>query len=377
MTRWRVSSRPVVATLLVLGLIAAGTGAGWATAANSGPAQAGDSAIRAAAAVVAVGRHARSLAETASARTRADLSPEAMTEFNASINADLAAARRQLDQLARAGHADAAARLDVLLTDLERHAERLESGRLQIARILRDSQTRREELIAATNWQLLPAIVASEDDFFYRMVSGHGDADAQPARTGGGATSTEDLLLYAQLALLAQQVDQGYISLEITTRLTDKEFIGTLEENANLVMYQLRESIDRYVDTGREELDPTLVSHVRDLVDAAYGEENLIDLMKTRLRLDEQEARLADAINTVMLSFRAEADAVFEQAVGDLALPGTYRETASALQAAMSVSQHAAAATSHWSVQTTANTSVDDMPGIRETVAVHVSGLRN
>jgi len=139
----------------------------------------------------------------------------------------------------------------------------------------------------------------------------------------------------------------------------------------------LWENLTDPIITGREELDPTLVSYVRDLVDAAYGEENLIDLMKTRLRLDEQEARLADDINTVTLSFRAEADAVFEQAVGDLALPGAYSETASALQAAMSVSQHAAAATSHWSVQTTANTSVDDMPGIRETVAVHVSGLRN
>ena len=371
MGRWRASSRRVVATLAVIGMIAAGTVA----VGSSDPAQGGDSAIRATAAALAVARHARSLVDTTSTRTRADMSPEAMAETKAAIDADAAAARRQLDLLTRADHADAAARMHELLAELMRGAEQLERGRPQLAQILRDSQSSREELIAATTWQLLPAAVASEDDLFYRIVSDRGDTERQGSR-GTGAISVEDLLLYARLALLTQQIDQGYIALEVATRLPDSEFIGTVEENVNLVMYQLRENVESFSDAHHQDLDPTLVPLAVDLVDAAYGETNLIDLMKTRLRLEEQEAQLADAVTTVSSALETEVDAVVEQATGDLGRTDTTSEAAMALQAALAVHRHAAAAAFHWSVQTTANTPIAEMPAIRDAVAAHVSGMR-
>ena len=71
-------------------------------------------------------------------------------------------------------------------------------------------------------------------------------------------------------------------------------------------------------------------------MDAAYGETNLIDLMKARLRLDEQEAQLVAAIDAVSSSLQTEVDAVLKQAIGDIELSDSRRETAVALQAAHS-----------------------------------------
>ena len=295
------------------------------------------------------------------------MSSEAMAASSASFAADAAEARRQLGLLAGAGREDAAARVRELLDELTVNARQLEDGRPRFAQILRDSQTSRQELIAATSWQLLPTALANEDDLFYRVVSGRGAREA---------VSIEDLLLYARLALLTQQVDQGFIALEVATRQTDSEFIGTVEEAANLVLYQLRENIESLAEAGHADLDPTLAPLARDLVDAAYGEANLIDLMKTRLRLDEREERLAGAVNAVWSSLRTEVDAVLDQAIEDFESATGNRETARALRAALAVSRHGSAARSYWSRPTTASTAATGMPEIRANVAAHVSSMR-
>ena len=375
MDRFRVSATLAVTTAVVLGVIAAGTAVGWAVLGSSDPGNE-TPGIRAASAALALSRHARSLADTAAARTQADISPEAMAASKASIDADAGQARQQLDSLASAGQEDAAAQMGELLDELMQKALQLENARPQFAEILRDSETNRERLIAATSWQLLPAALASEDDLFYRILSGRSDTE-RPVPEATGAVSVEDLLLYARLALLTQQIDQGYIALEVATRQTDSEFIGTVEEAVNLVMYQLRESIESLSDAGHEDLDPTLVPLSRDLVDTAYGESNLIDLMKTRLRLDEQEAQLAEAVNAVSLSLQTAADAVFEQAIGDMASTSTNGDTAPALQAAFAATQHASAVASHTSGPTTANTPTGEMPEIRDAIGAHLFSIRD
>lgn len=367
MDRPRVSAGWAVAKFVVLGIVAASTSAAWAAAERSDPLRDADPDIRATVAALTVARHAASLAGTASVRTRSDMSSEAMAASSASIVADAAEARRQLDLLAAAGREEAAARVRELLDELTLNAQQLEDGRPRIAQILRDSQNSRQELIAATSWQLLPAALASEDDLFYRMVSSRGAA---------ATVSIEDLLLYARLALLTQQVDQGYIALEVATRQTDSEFIGTVEEAANLVIYQLRENIESLADADHADLDPTLVPLARDLVDAAYGEANLIDLMKTRLRLDEREAQLAGVVNAAWFSLQTEVDAVLDQAIEDLEGTTANRETARALRATLAVSRHGSAARSYWSRPTTASTPVAGMTEIRDTVAAHVSAMR-
>ena len=314
MERLPVSARlGAVATvaLLVLGGVVANGQEG----ASSDSADDASSHIRATAAALAVARGAESLATTASVRTRAGTTSEAMAESKASIDAHATEIRRHIDLLASAGHEEVAGRMRGLLDDLTLNARRIDDGRPGVAQVLQESQSRRRELIATATWQLLPAVVVSEDDLFYRMISGAGDAEAQASRTAR-AISVEDLLLYARLALLTQQVDQGYIALEITTRLPDSEFMATLEENANMAMYQLRENIESLANVAHDHLDPALLSLARDLVDAAYGEANLIDLMKTRFRLTDQEERLAAAVASVSASLRNEADAALEQAIG-------------------------------------------------------------
>ena len=303
------------------------------------------------------------------------MSPEAMAGSRASIDADAAEVRQGLDRIAGAGREEAAARLRELLDELLLRARRIEDGRAQVAQVLRDSQSSRRQLIAATNWQLLPAALASEDDLFYRMVSGRGDAKEPVSRTAY-TIPVEDLLLYARLASLAQQVDQGYMTLEVATRLPDSEHIGTVEENLNQAMYQLRESIESLSEGEHDDLAPSLVPLAQDLVDAAYGDANLVDLMKTRLRLTEQEAQLAAAAASVSGSLQSEVEAVLEQAIADIELADAGGDTAMALRAALAVQMHASAIASHSADPTTASTPLAGIPEIRDAVAAHLVGLR-
>ena len=374
MGRLRISARLAVTTVVVLGIIAAGTAGSWVAVGSSDTPRDEDPNLRATVAALSVARHARSLADITSVGTRADMSLEALAKSKASIDAEAAELRRQLDLLASAGREDAAARMGDLLDELMLSAKQLEDARPQFAQVLRESASRRQQLIADTTWQLLPAAVASGDDLFYSIVTG-GDADRNGSRTTDSA-SVEDVLLYARLALLTQQVDQGYTVLEVATRQTDSAFIATVEENVNLVMHQLRDNLDYFSDTDHEDLDPMLVPLARDLVDAAYGEENLIDLMKTRLRLSDQEAQLAAAVDEASSSLQAEVNAVLEQTIGGLALIDSRRETPVALQAALAVNQHAAAAISRSSARTTANTAPAEAPQIRDAVAAGISGMR-
>ena len=375
MERLPVSVRLAVATVSLLATAVCGAAANGQEGANSDSADDVSPHIRATAAALAVARGAESLATTASVRTRAETTSEAMAESKASIDAHATEMRRQIDLLASAGYEEVAGRMRGLLDDLTLNARRIEDGRQRVARILHESQSRRQELIAATSWQLLPAALVSEDDLFYSMVSSTGDAEAQASRTAR-AVSVEDLLLYVRLALMIQQVDQGYIALEVTTRLPDSEFMATLEENAHMAMYQLRENIESLANVDHDHLAPGLLSLARDLLDAAYGEANLIDLMKTRFRLTDQEERLAAAVASVSASLRSEADAALEQAIGTLELMDATAGTARALRAVLAVKQHASAAARHAAGQTTANTPLADLPGIRAALAGHISGMR-
>ena len=162
MSPLRASARLALATFLALGIVPAGSAAE----------RAWDSHLKATAAALDVARHARSLADTAATRTRADTSEAAMAASRASIDAAAAAARQRLDVLASAGHERAAAPVRELLDALVQGAHRIEDGRPQFAESLRDSESNRERLIAATSWQLLPAALASEDDLFYRILPG-------------------------------------------------------------------------------------------------------------------------------------------------------------------------------------------------------------
>ena len=326
-------------------------------------------------AALAVARYSRSLADTASTRTQADMSSEAMAAVRAAIESDAEQINGQLDFLASAGQADAAGRMRKLLNELLISANQLEDGRTQFAQSLRDSQNRRQQLVAKTSWQLLPAAVASEDDLFHRLVSEPRATD-QPSSQLRKSVSVEDLLLYNRLALLKQQIDQGYIALEVATRQTDSEFIGTVEEAVNLAMYQLRENIAALSADDYEEIDPTLIPLARDLVDEAYGETNLIDLMKTRLRLDDREARLADNINRTSSALQSEVHEFLEKSIDEIRSEDTERETANALMAALAVSQHASSANSDLSDETTANTQTSDLPAMLTTVDGHMSGIR-
>lgn len=323
-------------------------------------------------AVLDVIRNVQSIVATASVKTSAGMTPEAMAESKISIDTHAAEVRQQLDLLALANHEDYALRMHGLLDELVLNAQILEEGRLQVAQILRDLQSSRKQLIAATNWHLLPAAITSEDDLFYRMVYSQRDTNSQTAST----ISIEDMKLYDRLASLIQQVDQGSMILEIATRLPGgRQYVSTVEENLNLAMYQLRENIESLADTHSDDLAPTLIPFVQDLIDAAYGEANLIELMKTRLRLIEQETKLSRTVATVSATMLIELNALLEQAIADIELTETEVDIARVLRAALKVQWHTSEVASYSAVPTTANTSLVDNPETYSVVTAHISGI--
>ena len=84
-------ARSLAAGFLLLAVAAGSTADEGAAGESSGSAHDQAPHIRATAAALAVARSARSLVETATARTGAEMSPEAMAESRASIDADAAA----------------------------------------------------------------------------------------------------------------------------------------------------------------------------------------------------------------------------------------------------------------------------------------------
>lgn len=326
-------------------------------------------------AVLDVIRNVQSIVATASVKTSAGMTPEAMAVSRISIDTYAAEARQQLDLLALANHEDYALRMHGLLDELVINAQILEEGRLQVAQILRDLQNSRKQLIAATNWHLLPAAITSEDDLFYRMVYSQRDTKGLSSQTAS-TISIEDMKLYDRLASLIQQVDQGSMILEIATRLPGgRQYVSTVEENLNLAMYQLRDNIENLADTHSDDLAPTLIPFVQDLIDAAYGEANLIELMKTRIRLIEQETKLSRTVATVSATMLIELNALLEQAIADIELTETEVDTAKVLRAALKVQWHASEVASYSALPTTANTSLVDNPETYSVVTAHISGI--
>ena len=331
--------------------------------------------IHAAVTVLDVIRNVQSIVATASVKTSAGMTTEAMAQSKISIDTYAAEARQQLDLLALVYHEDYALRMRGLLDELVLNAQMLEEGRLQVAQILRDLQNSRKQLIATTNWHLLPAAITSEDDLFYRIVYSHRDTKGLSSQTAS-TISIEDMKLYDRLASLIQQVDQGSMILEIATRLPGgRQYVSTVEENLNLAMYQVRENIESLADTHSDDLAPTLIPFVQDLIDSAYGEANLIELMKTRLRLIEQETKLSRTVAIISATMLIELNALLEQVIADIELTDAEVDIARVLRAALKVQWHASEVASYSAEPTTANTSLVDNPETYSVVTTHISGI--
>ena len=365
MDRLRVSARLATVTLVVFAIIAASTAVAWVAVGDSAAQPDEEPDIAAVTAALALVRQVKSLADAATVSTQASMTPELLAGLRASTEAEIDVLRRQLDALEAAGYAQASAPMRGMLDELARRTAEIDDGRPPLAEVLRESERRRQELIATTNWELLPASVASEDDVFYRLITDSSDAVA-----------TDDLLRYSRLALLTQQVDQGSVLLEVAARQSDIAFIATVEENVDLVMYQLSDSLDVFAEDTQQDLQPTLIPLSRDLVDAAYGDENLIDMMKSRLRQAASEARNIAALDGILASLQTEATALLAQTIDDIGSAESYRGLAEVLNAALAVDQHLSSVAASSAARTTPATPLDELPSIRGNAAREASEIR-
>ena len=365
MGRLRVSARLATITLVVLAVIAAATTTAWIAVGD--PASQPDDTpdIDAATSALAAVRQVNLLSAAATVRTQAAMTPEALAESQASWDAEIDKLHQQIDALEAAGYAPSAATMRELAHELERRAAAVDDRRPQLAQLRRDSEQRRQELISTANWQLLPAAVASEDAVFARLIS-----------DGSDAVAPDELLDYARLALLAQQVDQGFVALEVAGRLPDRDYVATVEENVDFVMFQVEDSIEVFDDDAYEGLEPALVPLSRDLVDAAYGETNMVDMMKARLDLAAQEARDIAAVEEVSASLRAAAASLLSQTIDSIGSADGYGATAETLDAALAVGQHLSAVTATATARTAPTTPLGALPAARDAAAASFVGMR-
>ena len=365
MGRLRVSARLATITLVVFAVIAASTAVAWVAVGDSATWTTDEPDIEAVATALAVVRQVQSLADAATVSTHPSMTPEILAESRASLDAAVETLTGQIDDLQDAGYEQASATMRELTDELARKSAEVEDRRPALAEVRRESERRRQEIIAMTNWELVPAAVASEDDVFYGLIT-----------DGGEAVTPDDLLRYSRLALMTQQVDQGSVLLEVAARQSDIAFVATVEENVDLVMYQLSDSLDVFAEDTRQDLQPTLIPLASGLVDGAYGEANMIDMMKTRLGLAAREASDIAAINGILASLQAEASTVLAQAVGSLAAVDGYSEIAALLNAALAVDRHVSSVVAASVTRTTPTTPLADLPAARDAVAADLSGIR-
>ena len=365
MGRLRVSARPATITLVVFAVIAASTAVAWVAVGDSATQTTDEPDIEAVATALAVVRQVQSLADAATVSTHPSMTPEILAESRASLDAAVETLTGQIDDLQDAGYEQASATMRELTDELARKSAEVEDRRPALAEVRRESERRRQEIIAMTNWELVPAAVASEDDVFYGLIT-----------DGGEAVTPDDLLRYSRLALMTQQVDQGSVLLEVAARQSDIAFVATVEENVDLVMYQLSDSLDVFAEDTRQDLQPTLIPLASGLVDGAYGEANMIDMMKTRLGLAAREASDIAAINGILASLQAEASTVLAQAVGSLAAVDGYSEIAALLNAALAVDRHVSSVVAASVTRTTPTTPLADLPAARDASAADLSGVR-
>ena len=370
-----VSARLAIITLVVLAIIAASTAAVSVAVSSSQDQSQENPDIRAAIAALAVVRHTDSLASTVSAATEGGVSPEALAAASSSIDAEVAAVRRQLDVLANVGYEQASRQMVELVDRVTGIAAQLEEVRSQLTQALSDSQRRRQELVNLVTWRLLPAAQASEDDMFYRMMTGR--SSAAPDSSGRtDAVAPGEVLRYARLALLPQQIEQAFIALEVSTRQNDRRYIGVIEENASLALNPLEDTIDSFSQAAPPELDPTLIPLVRELIEDAHGESNMIDLLKTRSELIAQETRLVAAAGEVFASLQTDAEALLDETIDNIGLVDAHRQQAAALNASVAVAQSAATATAASSIRTAGNTAPAELAAAHDAVVADMATIR-
>ena len=365
MGRLRVSARLATITLVVFAIIAASTAVGWVVAGDSATPADDEPDISAVTSALAVVRQVNSLADAATVATHAGMTAETLAESRASLDAEIEALYEQLDALQSAGHSQASATIRELTDELVQRSAEIERRRLALAEVRRESERRRQEIIAMTNWELVPASVASEDDVFYGLIT-----------DGSDSVTPDNLLRYSRLALMTQQVDQGSVLLEVAARQSDIAFVATVEENVDLVMYQLEDSIEVFAEDPNPDLQPTLIPLARDLVDGAYGEANMIDMMKIRLGLAAQEARDIAAIDGTVTALQAEATALLTQAVDSVGSVDGYRGIADVLNSALAVDLHLSSVAATSAARTTPTTPLGELPSIRGNAAREISEIR-
>ncbi|MYG98528.1 MAG: hypothetical protein F4011_12655 [Acidimicrobiaceae bacterium] len=346
-------------------VIAASTAVAWVAVGDSATQTTEAPDIEAVTTALAVVRQVQSLADAATVSTHPSMTSEILAESRASLDASVETLYGQINDLQDAGYEQASATMRELTDELARKSAAIEDRRPALAEVRRESERRRQEIIAMTNWELVPAAVASEDDVFYGLITDDGDA-----------VSPEDLLRYSRLALLTQQVDQGSVLLEVAARQSDVAFVATVEENVDLVMYQLSDSLEVFAEDTRQDLQPTLIPLASGLVDGAYGEANMIDMMKTRLGLAAQEAREIAAINGILASLQTEASTVLSQSIGRIGSTDGYGGTAELLNAALTVDQHVSSVAAASITRTTPTTPLADLPAARDAAAADLSGIR-
>jgi len=365
MVRLGVSARLATITLVVFAVITASTAAAWVVVGDSAINTDDEPDIEAVTTALAVVRQVQALADAATVRTHHSVTPETLAESRASIDAQVETLYAQLDFLQNAGYEHASATMRELTADLARRSAEIEDARVRLAEVLRESEVRRRELTAMTNWELLPASVATEDDVFHDLITDDSDA-----------VSREDLLRYSRLALLTLQIDQGAVVLEASARQPDIAFVATLEEGLDFVLYQLSDSLDALAEGDHQDLQPTLIPLSLVLVDAAYGDANMIDLMKARLGEGAQEARNIAALNQTLASLQTQAVTLLSQAISSIGSFDGYSGTAEFLNAVLAVDQHLGSVAAASTSSTTSSTPLGEMPAIRESVTADISGIR-
>lgn len=256
------------------------------------------------AAALALSQHSNSLASVALVPTSLAMDRDSVLDIRRSMAAEKAELEALLSDLSGRGYDARVSRIEGHVNSLISIVEQVDSARPALLRALFDGEIRRRALSDATTRELGPAILKSEDDQYYYMLTGR--SEARGATGDGEAVSREEFLRYKHMSTLSRAIGVAHSALSAAVRMEDPTLVTTLEEAFDSAAQRARGALEYLAANGGPELDSEVIPLATSLIDAGTGPGNDFDQVKAKLSMAQAEERLISSSVGHLATLEAE-----------------------------------------------------------------------
>lgn len=262
-------------------------------------------------AALGVSRYSNSLTATGTVESNVTMTRDSVIAARAAIASGKAELAGHLALLEDTGYDARVGRIKQQVDLLTDKIDQIDNSRPDLLRAILAGEQNRQNLVFASNRELIPALVSSHDNQFYFMLTGQSDNRPRVA-TGAEAFSREEFIRFNHLGILMNSVGIGHSSLMAASSMRDPTLLTNVEEGFRTSAQRGEKSIEFLAENGGYELDPDVVPLSRALFETGSGEGNYFDALKSRLAMAvEERERIAEA-RQLMAGLQGEVDALVD-----------------------------------------------------------------